>query len=393
MAENADDDEGECISSLSITGLKRTKLSTAERPLRKFIGRQINQVNADEVRAAVMDTRVLEPLSVEIKGQVLSVTVREKWSIFPVPVFMASSEGIMAGLAFYDANAFGLSDNFILAGLYNAGSWTAAAGYIHSSPEGHIPGWTGVASFTRDERHDRNQNNKDLRRFKVDAISVITGLDFPLLKDTDLLSASVLASFNDKNIRKSEKTLNAPDEDLRLFGTGTELAVKKSSWDGYLLSQEAASLRYFYRTAFNGFSFQSVRFRGVWEKSLVPGFRLNIRTGLVYEPEAPVLFESPPSTAQVAILPRDFSARNYTGVSAGLEKYIFKVSAGTLSVAAAYQAVYSRGSILGDSLDHGCLGMLSFYLSRLAIPALGMGITYNVKKNYLQGSFAVGMSF
>ena len=392
-AQIEENDGADRIASISISGLKRTKLSTAERPLRRFIGRETDGLEADEVRAAVLDTGVLEPVSIEINGQTLSVTVREKWAIFPVPVFMISSGGILAGLAFYDANAFGLADNFFLAGLYQTGGWSAAAGYIHNSQGGRLPGWNGMATYTREERHDSNQNNADLRRFNQDSISVNTGINIPLIKDTDLLSASALASYGGRFLRKSGKTLNAPEGDLMLFGAGTELGARRSSWDGFLLSEESASVRYFYRISPDGFSYHSVRFRGVWEKSLVPGFRVNIKTGALFEPEVPVLFESSPSVSQVAILPGDFSAMNYAGISAGLEKYIYKFRAGTISLQAAYQLVYSSGSILGDSVDHGILGLLVFYLNRIAIPALGLGIAYNVRGNYLQGSFALGMQF
>ena len=397
MAQNANNDSGdngtERIAAISVTGLRRTRLSTAERYLRRFIGLEANQVDADEVKAAILATGILEPLSVEIEGNVLAVAVREKWTIFPVPVMAADSGGFSGGLAFFDANAFGLNDKFFLAGFYHADGWIASLGYIYTSRGGLAPGWSGIAAFSRAERHDRDQNNVILRRFEFDTISIFGGLNFPLLKDSDLLSASALFSFNDKKIRNPENSLYGPDEDLRIFGAGGEFAVRKNTWDGYLLSQEAASIRYSYRTSFSGLSFQSVQFRGLWEKSLIPGFRLNLRTGLVFEPDAPVLFESSPNAAQVAILPRDFSARNYAGLSAGLEKHLLSASAGTLTVAAAYQFVHSQGSILGDSFDHGCVGMLSFYLRRLAIPAVGLGVAYNVNRNYLQGSFSLGMSF
>jgi hypothetical protein len=178
-----------------------------------------------------------------------------------------------------------------------------------------------------------------------------------------------------------------------MFSAGTELSLNKNSWDGYYLSQEGASLQYSFNVSQDSAYFHSIRFRGVWEKSLIPGFRFNVRTGLVFEPGVPILFESSPFAAQVAILPQDFTARNYIGASAGLEKHLFKISLGTFSVSAAYQVVYSYGSILGASLDHGVTGMVSFYLSQLAIPAIGAGFAYNVKENYLQGSFSMGMNF
>jgi hypothetical protein len=133
-------------------------------------------------------------------------------------------------------------------------------------------------------------------------------------------------------------------------------------------------------------------FRGIFEKSIVPGFRTSIRSGLLWEPLVPVLFESPPSAAEVAILPRSFSARHYAGLSLGLEKYLFTMSFGTCSVLTAWQMVYSHGSILKDQFDYGISGAVFFYMSKLAIPALGVGAAYNIPAEYFQFSFSLGMS-
>ena len=397
-AQNEDAAGKNLITGLSVSGLKRTRLSTAERPLRKFIGIEADRLDQNEVWAAIMDTGILEPLLVEIRdaetgGSVLAVTVREKWSIFPIPILMAGSGGVSAGGAIFDANAFGLNDKFFLTGIFRQGGWTAAAGYVHAVSGGRLPGWNGMASFTRGEREDVDQNNKKLRHFDWDSISVTAGLNFNLLENSNLLSASPHIAYNEKILRNSEKTLNSPGADLRLFGAGLGLSLRRSGWDGYLLSQEEVSLRYSFHTSANGYSHQSFNLKGIWEKSLVPGFRLVTRTGLVFDPHVPVLFESAPSGAQVDILPRSFSARRYAGASAGLEKYLFKINAGTLSLASSYQIVYSRGSVLGGSYDHGFAGKLSFYLSRLAIPALGLGVAYNVKEHYSQGIFSLGMTF
>ena len=128
-----------------------------------------------------------------------------------------------------------------------------------------------------------------------------------------------------------------------------------------------------------------------WEQSLIPGFRLNLKGGLLYSPMALPLFAAQPSSANVDILPSDFAADHYAGASAGLEKYLLKVKYGTLSVLAAYQAVYSSGPVLGGRLDHGVMAALRFYLARLAIPAVGLGMSYNVAADYWQGYFSIGM--
>ena len=385
------------ITGLSVSGLKRTRLSAAQRPLLKFIGLDAEGINYSDVWAAILNTGILEPVSVEIldtqAGKVLAVTVREKWSVFPVPIAAAGSGGWSFGAALYDANAFGYNDKLFLAGIYSSLRWLATAGYFHVSPGGREPGWNGMVLFSREERHDCDQRDEDLRRFDVDTLSVRLGLNVSLPDNPDLFSASPSVFFEEKRLRNSENALQGPDTSLRIFGFGSRLSLQQSSWDGYLLSQEEATLQFSCRIANRGFMFQIINFRGVWEKPLVPGFRVNVRKGLVFQPNVPILFEDSPSDAQVDILPHTFSAQHYAGASAGLEKYLVKIPAGTLSLDASYQVVYSRGSILGDSLDHGVAGKLSFYLSRLAIPALGLGVAYNVKEDYLQGSFSLGMSF
>ena len=390
---NAVAESGAYIASISITGLRRTRPSAAERPLRRFIGLPSDQVDTNDVMAAIVATGILQPVSVEIEGDVLVIEVQERWSFFPVPVAAGGTEGMSGGLALFDANAFGLNDQLFLAAFFHADGFITSAGYFRSSRGGRSPGYSGMAAFARRERHDRDQNAEVLRRFDLDTITLNAGVHFPLLEDSDLLSVSALLSFSDRSLRNRSDALYGPQDSLTMFGSGAEFAVRRNSWDGYFLSQEAASVRYFFHTDFGGVSFQAVQLRGIWERSLVPGFRFNMRTGLVFQPQVPVLFESSPGAAQVDILPRDFSARNYAGFSAGLEKRIFATAAGTFSLAGAYQAVYSYGSALGHSADQGYTVTLSFYLNRLAIPALGLGVAHNITRNYVQGFFSIGMSF
>jgi hypothetical protein len=53
--------------------------------------------------------------------------------------------------------------------------------------------------------------------------------------------------------------------------------------------------------------------------------------------------------------------------------------------------VYSRGSILGNQFDYGVSGAVSFYLSKLAIPAVGAGLSYNISGDFFQFFFSMGV--
>jgi hypothetical protein len=384
------------ITAISLSGLKRTRSFAAERPLKRFLGRDAEFLDYDEVRAVILDTGILEPLTVAVEdnpegpGKVLRIEVREKWSVFPLPLFFISSGEISAGGFFIDTNAFGINDKVFLGGMYLSGGWMLTGAYIHSPVREHFPGWSVFGSFSRLERHDTDQRKKDLRIFNLDSINASLAFNYPL---SDILSASLRFSYNVKLLKTNDAPLNAPESGSRSVEIGPELGLRKSSYDGYFLSQESASLGYTFIAGIDSPSFYKVQWRGIYEKSLAPGFRFVFRTGGLYAPNATILYEEGPSVAELSILPGSFSARHYGGLSLGLEKYLFKISAGTLSVLASYQGGYSRGDLLGDQFDHGIAGTLSFYLSKLAIPAVGLGLAYNLSAHYFKGSFNMGMTF
>jgi hypothetical protein len=137
----------------------------------------------------------------------------------------------------------------------------------------------------------------------------------------------------------------------------------------------------------------TVSLRGVYERSILPGFKAGIRGGMRYSPGAPPIFDSSASSVLIDILPGTFSAQNYLGAALGFEKYLYKFSQGTLAFLASYQAVYSYGPLLEHQFDHGVSGALNFYLSRIAIPTMGIGVFYNVAKNEFMVGYNIGASF
>jgi hypothetical protein len=387
---------GELITGIAISGLKRTKLGVVEKALQKFLGQEADQLDLNEVHAVIMNMGILEPLragleaALEGDGMILTIAVREKWSLLPLPVVWIGSEGMSAGGFFIDTNALGLNDKFFVGGMYRTIGWMAGGGYMHTPQGERFPGWQTTAFFSREERHDTDQSNHDIRRFGLDSISASLGITYPF---REIFTASLHVSYQGMMLQDNEAPLAAPESGASLVGIGTNIKVRKSHWDGYLLSQESASLEYSFAAGIASPSFHTLKFTGIYEKSLIPGFRLNLRTGLVYSPKVPPLFETGPAAAQVTILPTSFSAQHYAGAALGIEKHLFTLSFGALSVLASYQLVYSHGPLLGAAFDHGVGGTLSFYLSKLAIPALGLGIAYNLAARYIQTSFNVGMSF
>jgi outer membrane protein assembly factor BamA len=396
---------GNRVSGVTVIGLKRTRPHVAEQPLRKFIGMEIDAINTEDVYAAIMDMGILEPVEVffaddlerdeglgsEAAGKILVAVVEEKWAFFPLPIIVIGSDTSNFGLAIMDSNAFGLNDKMILMGMYSPeGSWAATGMYIATPDRDRGIGWQVIAFYTDRNRTDTDQKKSVLRQFNTTSAEGGVGLSYSF---TSLLSASLSVRVQNHALRETTAPVAMPERGMIGIGITPSLSIRHNDWDGYFLSDQGASVDYIYHIEPDGPSFHSVSFRGTFVKSLVPGFRIDVKTGITYAPEAPVFFESSPSSARVDILPSSFSARNYAGVSAGLEKHLVKFGFGALSVAAAYQVLWSEGPILGHQFDHGPAGSIRLYLSRVAIPAMGFGVAYNVRAEYLQGTFTIGMNF
>jgi hypothetical protein len=383
------------VTAVRVTGLKRTKPRTAEEPLRRFIGQEASTLDPDQVKAVVLDQGILEPISVTITdeaggpGKTLLVEVREKWTIFPIPVFFAGSGGISAGLALFDANAFGLNHKMAVTGMWQSDSWMAMAMYaVPPGGPGRF-GWGATGFFSEGEQRYSDARDKTLRRFNT--YSIAAGFS-PQYQINHSLSAALRVFYTNTLLRDDENPVNPPDSGAQFIQLGPELSVRRTGWDGYLLSEESASVRYVLFQDLASPVWHSLSVQGVYEKPLVPGFRVSLRGGGLFRPDAPELLESGPNEASVTILPGSFSARHYAGLSAGLEKTLHRFSFGTVSLLGAWQMAYSSGPVLGSRFDYGAAGSLRLYLSRLAIPAMGLGVSYNIPADYFQFSFSIGMT-
>jgi hypothetical protein len=265
----------------------------------------------------------------------------------------------------------------------------AVALYNHASNR-KIPGWNISFMYNRSESEATDKYETVHRRFSADRLRFSLGIRYSF---TDILSAGISVSFSNISMNEISDPIDAPENGAMLLGFSPRLTIQSSSWDGILLSQHSLSVDYDYNYGFSGSSYHEFGLRATYEQSIVPGFRITLRSGAVWKSSADPLYEGGPSSAQVDILPRDFSARNYAGLSAGFEKYIFNFSWGTFSVHAAWQIVFSEGLISGNEFDNGPSAGIRLYLNRIAIPALGLGAAYNINSGLFQLAFSMGMSF
>jgi outer membrane protein assembly factor BamA len=243
------------ITAVSVSGLKRTKSYIIKRPLQKFIGRDAESIDINEVIAILQSATIVEPLAVEIEnnqegnGKTLAVTVREKWSVFPIPFFSINSSGWGIGGAFMDTNAFGIKDNMMLMGSYGTNGWMANIMYIHSPASVGSFGWNLMGMFLFQDKESVDQKDEEiLRRFNSMTINPSIGLSYKL---TDLITPSISVGYKNVMLRDTDSPVNAPENGVQAMSITPGIGILHNTWDGYFLNEKSASLKYNYTFIFS----------------------------------------------------------------------------------------------------------------------------------------------
>jgi outer membrane protein assembly factor BamA len=273
------------ICAVSVSGLKRTKPYIIENPLKKFIGKDAGSIDINDVYAIVKSTGILEPLSVEIidneqgSGKTLAVTVKEKWSIFPIPIVGISSSGWSAGGVLMDANAFGVKDTMMVMGIFGSGDITASLMYINS-PDGIGKfGWNIMGFFSLQENENTDQTGEQtLRRYNSMSIRPLAGLSYSL---SEHITPGLSLAYRYITLRDTENPINAPENGVQGITLSPGISIRNNStWDGYFLNEKQASLKYEYTFVLGGEDRQSVSINAAFNHSIVPGFRLTAKSGV-----------------------------------------------------------------------------------------------------------------
>jgi hypothetical protein len=234
------------ITSVSVPGLRRTKPHIIERPLQKYIGMDAESIDINEVFALVKSAGILEPLSVEIlddqggNGKTLAVTVRDKWSIFPIPIFGIHSGGWSAGGVVVDANAFGINDTMMAMGLFGGGDIATSVMYINSPDDIGKFGWNVMGFFALQENESTDQTGKQvLRRYNSMSIHPLVGLSYLL---SGHIVPSLSFSYQYVALREAENPISEPKSGVQGITVSPGVNIHNTStWDGYFLRSRTCS--------------------------------------------------------------------------------------------------------------------------------------------------------
>ena len=401
-------DQNLIVSKINFTGLKKTRNSYIQSKVKKFIGKALAETDMHDFETALQleglfnDIKISTEQISDTEAQI-NVSVKEKITFIPLPFAVYSSSKFLAGAIILDTNAFGQKDMFMFGGFIANNAKTGLASFVKSPKGGGIPGFS-VFLFGSDSSPEyANLDNEDI--LKYDDTTFGGKLTF-IEKFAENFSFSNGFSFSShKNSDDSEFKGLSP-ESIKQFSLSFALGYSKSDWNGIFMSTNSAKIETEF--AFNdlddsdyrhpmGFSFSISGQHPIF----IDRLRMYQSYSGYYGKHNHLSYFKGQSDASVSILSGHFSSQRLAGGNAGLEFAIKKFGWGMISAYSDYQFVITQDLnplfIDDENADyeflHGPNGGFRFYLAKIAFPALAMGLSYNVTKNYWQFTAAMGMTF
>jgi hypothetical protein len=342
----------------------------------------------DEVKAALVEMGLFDEIEVSIEdaaaGPTLAVSVEEKLSIVPLPIFAYTSEGLIGGFGLIDANAFGLNDKAVAVGLYQSAGWMGVLTYTKTPSDRSTFGWTAVLVGAVAETTVEDDRERALLSYDAAAVDAA----FRLRRNIgETIAVEAGLGIRERAVEEGDVAA------ARVVPVSIGLSARDADWDGVFLSERSAESKAGYAFGIVGDGFAWAEGRIGYERPFFPGLRAVMRAGAFAAPEAPIVLAEGPAAASVSILPSDFRAESLAGLSVGLEARVFGFRTATVSALAAYQAALADGALTGTVFAQGFALGVRLYLSKIAIPAVDLGAAWNAETGLWRGAFGVGMRF
>lgn len=379
------------ITDFHFVGLKKTKESAAKEPLEKFIGKEADEKTLHQIETTLQQVALYSSIEIEKveseEGTEITITVKEKISFLVFPMAMITSGSIMGGVFMLDSNFLGLKHLVILGGF---ASRTEIRGiWMYQTPtKGYFPGFSIFGSAGWKEQVYKNLEDEDVINYTM--VSTNCGLKITenLFKYIDV---SMSANFGFKNFSDDEKN---PMTSNRFVELKPEINASYTDWNGVFLSVKSASFTYGGVIQTNHDVWHTFSPRMVFQQPIfVDSLRIISNGSGFYGIDVPYSALANNASLGVNILPSKFGTSSGFGVSAGLEFCPLKTKIGNFSVYSSYQFVRTRDLDDEYKNEQGVVAGIQMYLKQLAVPAMSVGLLYNITHNRFGGYFTLGMSF
>ncbi len=381
---------GREIGEINIVGNTRTKEKTILRLSQIEEGMDFTDSTTEMIERKLKKSGLFAEQTVRVgtlpDGSVsVAIEVEEKWSLIPLPVFFTDGESLMGGFVVIETNLAGTAKQVISGVMGGTDGLSGFAVYVDPALF-QSPWGLSVSASAGVEEQEVDRPDGSLA----------------YLIDGEKVGASFGIGYNFYNNLQLEGKIRADEYFVESDG-GIDLSSEKTSeqqvgirgrYDatipyGSLLKGPLAA----FETAYL-FQTESFTLKGSFEMN-IPTFkgqrgRILVKGGYGEKPFYQEDSVSGLDGFRTLPFGKTF-ADDYWSVSAGYDIPVLQQNWGALALTAFYERGWYASSLSGDYDFHGPGGGFRVYLKRIAVPALGLDIAYNLDTDQTVFSVAVGM--
>ena len=387
------------VRSVNFLGLKKTKNAYLQPKVKKIRGSQFSEKTLVELEKILQIEGLFDEISFNVfpvsESEVdIEVFLKEKLTFLPLPFAAYSSSGAFGGIMIFDTNAFGMKDTFLAGGFFSKETQSGLLAFSKSPKDNFVPGFRLSFSAARNtkkiQKFEPHDDDDFILKYKSTDISASVALAEKITEQTNASLGISFTSLKEKDIKGYEDIVDS----IKIMSVFGDLNYSKSDWNGWFISSINASLSG--KISFtNDSNYQygqiySARFS--LQKPILPRLRFLSQASGTIGKNNHISLYSGRGAASSTIISDKFVSQRLAGASSGLEFAAAKLRFGTISVYANYEGVIAQDYDGKYNFNHGFNCGSKLYLSKLAVPALAMGLSYNVVQKKLFYSLAMGVS-
>ena len=159
------------LQSISFDGLKRTKEEVVRNLIPLHIGQEVDGTAVEQARQALEKSGLFSTIEIGVsedqanKRSMLTVLLKEKWTLIPIPFLAVNDSGVRRGLFLLESNLLGYG-KFLMTAAYGGADGLNSL-IIYSDPALAGSRWTGsiVGNIGVDDSHIRLADGTTVRSY------------------------------------------------------------------------------------------------------------------------------------------------------------------------------------------------------------------------------------
>jgi hypothetical protein len=393
--------DGPRIRSFEVRGLTKTKLSVVEACYRPFIGIPLTEFSRDQL---IQDLRELGIFNSGIEvfpeetpeegGDVnMIIVLEEKWTLLPFPFAATTNSGnTYGGIALLETNFLGYNKKIYALGLLSNRGWRGMFGYGDPALFGSGFGYNFMFAGGVNEKELTSERGKIWQNYETTDIHIRSGLTW---KASETFSAGLAAGFLDRDVHEEFTSDFLPPDSVRFAQGALSLQYNDLYYADVLVYGLSARAQYEHNFSLlaDSPSYGQYEANVRHQIQVFDEHRLGFSASGMYVPGAPLIMEQDIGGRVLKTLPDDVVADSAAAAQASFEYMLAGFSWGAITAQAAYEAGVFSLNGASPSYAHGPGGGLRVYLAKIALPAFGFDIYYNVKTGKTNTSMYMGFSF